>query len=133
MSELLSIRPVAGFGVTMEIGISRIMFILIHALVLRIVLRKMIHVGLVEHSTNDSLMQIRCRIERMLHNANLCTAPLDNQNHAIDQVSRCPGVHYWYEGGEIDDNEIKAFSKSVDQPLGLFRRKHFTRVLDRFS
>ena len=53
------------------------MFVLIHTLVLHIVLRKMIHVGFVEHYTNDSLMQIRCRIERMPHNLDLCTAPFE--------------------------------------------------------
>src|ERR1700732_1715589 len=54
--------------VTVQIGISRIISVFIHALVLHIVLGKMIHVGFVEHSTNDGLMQIRRRIERMPHN-----------------------------------------------------------------
>ena len=78
------------------------MFVLIYTLVLHVVLRKMIHVGFVEHNTNDGLMQIRCRIERMPHNLDLCTAPFDRQNHAVHQVSGCLGVNDWHERRQID-------------------------------
>ena len=53
------------------------MFVLIYTLVLHVVLRKMIYLGFVEHNTDESLMQIRCRIERMPHNLDLCTAPFE--------------------------------------------------------
>ena len=77
---------------------------------MRIMTTNFPHVGFVEHSTNDSLMQIRCRIERMPHDIDPCTTPFDHQNHAIYQVSGCPGVNYWHKRRKIDDNEIKACS-----------------------
>src|SRR5262245_49620518 len=95
---------------TLRIGISRKVFVLIHSLVLHVVLRKMIHVCFVEHSANDSLTQMRCHIERMPYNVDLCTTPFDHQNHAVHQVSGCPSVNYWYDRRKIDDNEIKACS-----------------------
>src|SRR5262249_31188253 len=105
---------------------SRIIFILIHTLKSDIVLSQMTHVGFVEHSTNDTFMQIGYRLERMLHNADFCTAPFDHQNHAVHQVSGCPSVNYWHKRRKIDYYEIKAFPQLIDKPFGSFRLKHLT-------
>ena len=96
------------FG-TLQIGIFRIIFILIHTLVLHIVFEKTIHFCFVQRNTNDRLMQIRCRIERMPHDIDTCTTPFDNQNHAIYQMSGCPSVNYWDKRGKIRNHEIEAF------------------------
>ena len=100
------------------IAISRIKFIPIHAFVLHIILRQMIHVGFVKHSTDNSLMQIRNRLERMPHNLDPCTAPFNHQNHAVHQVSSRPSVNYRHNRRKIDYNEIKAFPQPIDKPFG---------------
>src|SRR6516165_4341923 len=100
-----------------RIATSRIIFTLIHTLVLHIVLRKMIHVGFVEHRTNDSLMHIRCRLECMPYDVDLCTTPFDNQNHAVHQMSGCLGVYYWHKRRKINNNQFETFTQPINKLL----------------
>ena len=91
---------------------------------------ELIDVGLIENNPEHVFTDVVCVTEGVFHGLARRATPLNNENVTIHETCRCPGIHYWHEWRQVNQDVIVPRPKIVKKLPGRISRQNVTGMND---
>src|SRR3981081_557171 len=91
---------------SVHVTVARIVPVIIVVATMALVAAQKVDIGLVEYAPEQIVVYARRHPERMFHDVDLCTSPLDHENERVDEVRHGANIHHWRQWRQIDDDVL---------------------------